>query len=65
MPIVWTDCHLNPILLTVQRFLQGTTVSDRVAGLSAVHLKSRRPEATWDMEPLAPLRLIEQYSVSK
>jgi hypothetical protein len=46
MPTVWTDCHLNPILLTLQRFLRGTTVSGhgRVAGLSVVHLKSRRPE---------------------
>ena len=47
MPTVWTDCHPNPILLTLQRFLRGTTVSGRVAGLLAVHLKSRRPEATW------------------
>ena len=48
MPTVWTDCHLNPILLTLQRSLQGTTVSGhgRVAGLSPVHLKSRRPETT-------------------
>lgn len=46
MPIVWTDCHLNPILLTLQRFLRRTTVSGRVAGLSAVHLKSRRAETT-------------------
>lgn len=41
MPTVWIDCHLNPILLTLQRFLlRGITVSGRVAGLSAVRLKS-------------------------
>lgn len=49
MPTVWTDCHLNLILLILRRFLLGTTVSGRVAGLLAVRLKSRRPETTWDM----------------
>jgi hypothetical protein len=61
MPTVWTDCHLNPILLTLQRFLRGTTASGRVAGFSAVRLKSRRPETTWDTGP--PLRPMERYSV--
>jgi hypothetical protein len=51
MPTLWTDCHHSPILLTLQRFLRGTTVSGRVAGLSAVHLKSRRPETIWDIGP--------------
>jgi hypothetical protein len=70
MLTVWIDCHLNPISLTLRRFLpllllllRGITVSGRVVGLSAVHLKSRRPETTWDMGP--PLRPIEQYSVIK
>ncbi len=53
MRTAWSDYHLNPILLTLQRFLRGT-VNGRVAGLSAVHPKSRRPETTWDVGP--PLR---------
>ena len=42
VPTVWTNCHLNPILLTLRHFLRGTTVSGRVGGLSGVHLKGRR-----------------------
>jgi hypothetical protein len=55
MPTVWTDCHLNPILLTLQRFRRRTMISVRVAGVSAVHSECRRPDLCFYAHP-SPFR---------